>query len=121
MECQVGRSQYSQLDPYRHGKSSRVVKEVERERANLARFFSPKIIDQLVGIHTPFSFARRQPATVLFGDMIGITAYSSGKPPDVVISFLRDLLHLLTEAAFSNHGSAGQYLGHGLMACVGPF
>src|SRR6476620_12156841 len=39
------------------------VKEVERERANLARFFSPKIVDQLVGIHAPFSFARRQPAT----------------------------------------------------------
>jgi hypothetical protein len=41
------------------------VKEVERERANLAGFFSPKIVDQLVSIHTPFSFARRQPGTVL--------------------------------------------------------
>jgi hypothetical protein len=42
------------------------VKEVERERANLARFFSPKIVGRLVGIHPPFSFARRQTATVLF-------------------------------------------------------
>src|SRR5713226_5891002 len=96
------------------------VKEVERERANLARFFSPKIVDQLVGIHSPFSFARRQPATVLFADMIGFTAYSSGKPPDVVISMLRDLLHLLTEAVFSNHGSVDKYLGDGLMAFFGP-
>lgn len=40
------------------------VKEVERQRANLARFFSPKIVDQLVDIRTPFSSARRQPATV---------------------------------------------------------
>jgi len=37
------------------------VKEVERERANLARFFSPRIVDQIVGILTPFSFASRQP------------------------------------------------------------
>lgn len=96
------------------------VKEVERERANLARFFSPKIVDQLVGIHTPFSFARRQPATVLFADMIGFTAYSSGKPPDVVISMLRDLLHHLSEAVFSNHGSVDKYLGDGLMAFFGP-
>jgi len=96
------------------------VKEVERERANLARFFSPKIVDQLVGIHTPFSFARRQPATVLFADMIGFTAYSSGKSPDVVISLLRDLLHLLGEAVFSNHGSVDKYLGDGLMAFFGP-
>jgi class 3 adenylate cyclase len=96
------------------------VKEVERERANLARFFSPKIVDQLVGIHSPFSFARCLPATVLFADMIGFTAYSSGKPPDVLISTLRDLLHLLSEAVFSNHGSVDKYLGDGLMAFFGP-
>jgi class 3 adenylate cyclase len=96
------------------------VKEVERERANLARFFSPRIVDQLVSIHTPFCFARRQPATILFADMIGFTAYSSGKPPDVVISVLRDLLRLLSEAIFSNHGSVDKYLGDGLMAFFGP-
>jgi adenylate cyclase len=96
------------------------VKKVERERANLARFFSPTIVDHLVGIETPFSFACRQPATVVFADMIGFTAYSSGKSPDVVISMLRDLLHLLSEAVFSNHGSVDKYLGDGLMAFFGP-
>jgi class 3 adenylate cyclase len=96
------------------------VEAVERERANLARFFSPRIVDQLVGIHTPFSFARRQSATVLFADMIGFTAYSSGKSPDLVISMLRDLLHLLSEAVFANHGSVDKYLGDGLMAFFGP-
>ena len=96
------------------------VKEVERERANLARFFSPKIIDQLVDIHTPFSFARRQSAAVLFADMIGFTAYSSGKPPDLVIGMLRDLLQLLSEAVFSNDGSVDKYLGDGVMAFFGP-
>jgi class 3 adenylate cyclase len=96
------------------------VKKMERERANLARFFSPKIVEQLVGMHAPFSFARRQPATVLFADMIGFTAYSSGKPPDAVISLLRDLLHLLSEAVFAHHGSVDKYLGDGLMAFFGP-
>jgi adenylate cyclase len=57
---------------------------------------------------------------VLFADMIGFTAYSSGKSPDVVISMLRDLLHLLSEAVFSNHGSVDKYLGDGLMAFFGP-
>src|SRR3954447_320404 len=52
--------------------------------------------------------------------MIGFTAYSSGKSPDVVISLLRDLLHLLSEAVFSNHGSVDKYLGDGLMAFFGP-
>src|SRR3954462_291548 len=96
------------------------VKEVERERANLARFFSPKIVDQLVGIRTPFSFACRHPATVLFADMIGFTAHSSGKPPDVVISMLRVLLPHLSKAVFSNAGSVDKYLGDGLMEFFGP-
>ena len=96
------------------------VKEVERERANLARFFSPRIVDQLVGIHAPFLYARRQPATVLFADMRGFTAYSSGRSPDIVIRMLRDLLHHLSEAVFSNHGSVDKYLGDGLMAFFGP-
>ncbi|UQR63189.1 adenylate/guanylate cyclase domain-containing protein [Bradyrhizobium sp. C-145] len=96
------------------------VEAVERERANLARFFSPKIIDQLVDIYTPFSFARRQSAAVLFADMIGFTAYSSGKPPDLIIGLLRDVLQLLSEAVFSNDGSVDKYLGDGLMAFFGP-
>jgi class 3 adenylate cyclase len=96
------------------------VKEVERERANLARFFSPRIVDQLVGIHIPFSFARSQPAAVLFADMIGFTSYSSGKSPALVIDMLRDLLRFLSEAVFSHHGSIDKFLGDGLMAFFGP-
>jgi class 3 adenylate cyclase len=96
------------------------IKEVERERANLARFFSPRIVDQLVGIHIPFSFARSQPAAVLFADMIGFTAYSAGKSPALVIGMLRDLLRFLSEAVFSHHGSIDKFLGDGLMAFFGP-
>jgi class 3 adenylate cyclase len=96
------------------------VKEVERERANLARFFSPRIVDQLVGIHIPFSFARSQPAAVLFADMIGFTSYSSGKSPALVIGMLRELLRVLSEAVFSHDGSIDKFLGDGLMAFFGP-
>jgi class 3 adenylate cyclase len=96
------------------------VKVVERERANLARFFSPNIVDQLVGAHVPFSFARCQPAAVLFADMVGFTSHSSGKSPDLVIGMLRDLLRLLSEAVFSHDGSIDKFLGDGLMAFFGP-
>jgi adenylate cyclase len=96
------------------------VKQVERERANLARFFSPKTVDQLVGIHIPFSFARSHPAAVLFADMIGFTAYASDKSPAFVIGVLRDLLGVLSEAVFLHHGSIDKFLGDGLMAFFGP-
>jgi adenylate cyclase len=96
------------------------VKTAERQRANLTRFFSPSIVDQLVDIQVPFSFARCQPAAVLFADMVGFTAHSSDKSPDLVIGMLRDLLRLLSEAVFSHHGSIDKFLGDGLMAFFGP-
>jgi class 3 adenylate cyclase len=96
------------------------VKNVERERSNLARFFSPSTVDQLVDIDTPFSIARVNTAAVVFVDMIGFTSCSSGKPPEAVIGMLRDLLRLLSEAVFSHHGSIDKFLGDGLMAFFGP-
>ena len=54
------------------------LRETERQRANLARFFAPQLVDRLMEIDTPLSVARCQPAAVLFVDMIGFTAYCSG-------------------------------------------
>ncbi len=96
------------------------LKDAERQRTNLARFFSPSVVDQLVRVDTPFSIAHRHPAAVLFADMVGFTAYSSGKPPDAVIGLLRELLGILGEAVFSNSGSIDKFLGDGLMAVFGP-
>ncbi|MCS3893494.1 adenylate cyclase [Bradyrhizobium japonicum USDA 38] len=94
--------------------------EVKRERTNLARFFSPKIVEQLVQIDVPLSVARRQKAAVLFADVVGFTAHASGKTPDEVIKLLRDLLGLLSEAVFMCEGSIDKFLGDGLMAVFGP-
>src|SRR4051812_9095910 len=96
------------------------LRETERERANLARFFSPQLVDQLVEIDTPFSVARYQPAAVLFVDMIGFTAYCSRMKPDAVLAMVRDLLALLSASVFSHHGTIDKFLGDGLMAVFGP-
>jgi class 3 adenylate cyclase len=96
------------------------VKQVEQERANLARFFSPSIADQLIKVQAPFSITRCQSAAVLFVDIVGFTDFSSNKSPDVVIRLLRNLLRLFSDAVFSNHGSIDKFLGDGLMAFFGP-
>jgi len=93
--------------------------EVQRERTNLARFFSPTTVEQLVQIDVPLSMARRQRAAVLFADMVGFTAHASGKPPEYVIDLLRDLLGRLSELVFSHQGSIDKFLGDGLMAVFG--
>jgi class 3 adenylate cyclase len=97
----------------------RTLRETERQRANLARFFSPQRVEQLVAIDTPLSVARYQPAAVLFVDMIGFTAYCSRTPPDAVITMLRDLLALLSASVFSYNGTIDKFLGDGLMAVFG--
>jgi class 3 adenylate cyclase len=96
------------------------LRRTERERANLARFFPPQVVDQLVHIDSSLSIARYQPAAVLFVDMIESTAYCSGKSPEEVIALLRDLLALLSDSVFSHRGSIDKFLGDGLMAVFGP-
>jgi class 3 adenylate cyclase len=96
------------------------LEEAQRQRANLARFFSPKIVEQLVEIDVPLSTARRQQAAVLFADIIGFTGHVSGKPPERVIHLLRNVLGILSDAVFSHQGSIDKFLGDGLMAVFGP-
>jgi class 3 adenylate cyclase len=87
---------------------------------NLARFFSPQLVDELAEIDTPLSLTRHQPAAVLFVDMVGFTAYCAKAEPDEVIKFLRDLQALLSKCVFSHNGTIDKFLGDGLLAVFGP-
>jgi class 3 adenylate cyclase len=95
------------------------LREIERERANLARFFSPELVDQLVAIDEPLSTARSQSAAVLFVDMVGFTAWCARLEPRAVIDMLRELLALLSASVFAHGGSIDKFMGDGLMAVFG--
>jgi PAS domain S-box-containing protein len=95
------------------------LRAIERERTNLARFFSPKLIEQIIAIDTPLSVARLQPASVMFVDMVGFTGFCSRTDPDAVIETLRGLLALLSQAVFAHQGTIDKFLGDGLMAVFG--
>lgn len=92
----------------------------QRQRANLARFFSPWIVDELAEMDMPLSFTRHQPAAVLFADMVGFTPYCSRLAPEEVIAFLRDLQARLSKCVFYHNGMIDKFLGDGLMAVFGP-
>jgi class 3 adenylate cyclase len=94
--------------------------ETERQRTKLARFFSQQLVDELVELDPPLSLTRYHTAAVLFVDMIGFTAYCSKMTPEEVIALLRELLALLIECVFSQHGIIDKFLGDGLMAAFGP-
>lgn len=95
---------------------------LERERANLARYFSPNVVDELSGNDEPLTRVRTQDVAVLFADIVGFTAYADGRDPKQVIETLRQFHERMEREVFEHGGTLDKYLGDGLMATFGtPF
>ena len=90
-----------------------------RERANLARYFAPAIVEDLANHDAPFEVVKAQPAAVLFADVVGFTTMAQDEPPERVIGFLRALHQRLEQAIFENGGTLDKYMGDGVMAIFG--
>jgi adenylate cyclase len=95
---------------------------IERERTNLARYFSPNVVEQLSGNDEPLKQVRTQDVAVLFADIVGFTAYADGRDPKQVIETLRQFHERMEREVFQHGGTLDKYLGDGLMATFGtPF
>ncbi len=90
-----------------------------RERANLARYFSPRIVDRLAEADEPLSQVRVQPVAVLFADIVGFTHRSEREPPERIVALLRAFHARLEQAVFEHEGTLDKYLGDGVMATFG--
>jgi adenylate cyclase len=91
----------------------------ERARANLARHFSPKVVDELSAREQPFGSTRRQPAAVLFADIRGFTTRCETMPPEEAMAFLREFHARMEEVIFQHSGTLDKILGDGLLAVFG--
>lgn len=91
----------------------------ERARANLARHFSPKVVDELSMRDRPFGDVRRQPAAVLFADIRGFTTRCESMPPEEAIQFLREFHGRMEDVIFRHGGTLDKILGDGLLAVFG--
>jgi adenylate cyclase len=95
---------------------------IERERANLARYFSPNVVNQLSGNDEPLTQVHTQDVAVLFADIVGFTTYADGRDPKEVIGTLRQFHERMEREVFRHGGTLDKYLGDGLMATFGtPF
>ena len=95
---------------------------VERERANLARYFSPNVVDQLSSNDEPLKQVTEQEVAVLFVDIVGFTGYAASRSPQEVIRTLREFHERMEREVFRHNGTLDKYLGDGLMATFGtPF
>jgi len=95
---------------------------IERERTNLARYFSPNVVAQLSKNDDPLKQVQTQNVAVLFADIIDFTAYADGRSPMEVIGTLRHFHERMEREVFRHAGTLDKYLGDGLMATFGtPF
>jgi adenylate cyclase len=95
---------------------------IERERGNLARYFSPNVVAELSKHDEPLKQVRTQNVAVLFVDIVGFTAFAGARTPEEVVGTLREFHALMEREVFRHSGTLDKYLGDGLMATFGtPF
>ncbi|MEO0381702.1 MAG: adenylate/guanylate cyclase domain-containing protein, partial [Pseudomonadota bacterium] len=93
--------------------------EMARERANLSRYFSPTVVDELSQKDEPLGKVRTHNAAILFVDIVGFTTYADGRSPEEVIDTLRAFHREMESEVFEHGGTLDKYLGDGLMASFG--
>lgn len=91
----------------------------ERERANLSRYFSPKLVDDLARQGVALGETRRRDVALLFVDLAGFTRFAAEESPDHVIALLREYHRRVSREVFSHDGALDEYLGDGVMATFG--
>ena len=91
----------------------------ERELANLARYFSPNVVEELSRDDEPLKHVRSQSVAVLFVDIVGFTKFAADRSPEHVIETLRQFHTLMEKEVFAHNGTLDKYLGDGLMATFG--
>lgn len=95
---------------------------LERERANLSRYFSPNVVEELSQNDEPLKQIRTHDIAVLFIDIVNFTKFASSRAPHDVIEVLRGFHARMEAEVFRYNGTLDKYLGDGLMATFGtPF
>jgi adenylate cyclase len=93
--------------------------EAERARGNLARYFSPKVVDTLAERDEPLGRVRRQAVGVLFADVVGFTTMAEEMTPEEVMALLRDFHGRMEEQVFRHSGCLEKFIGDALLATFG--
>lgn len=91
----------------------------ERERANLARYFSPALVEELSDIDEPLGAVRSQNVAVLFADIRGFTTLSEKQSPEEIIALLRAFHSRMADVVFRHQGTVDKYIGDAIMATFG--
>lgn len=92
---------------------------VECERANLARYFSPDMVERLASSDSPLSHPNTRVVAVLFADLTGFTRLCENAPAGEIIDLLRQFRIRMEKAVFTHGGTVDKYIGDCVMATFG--
>lgn len=89
------------------------------ERANLSRYFSPTIVDQLASRPAALHQPQSCDIAVMFTDLVGFTELAERLPDAKVLALLRRYYAEIERVVFDEGGTPDKYLGDGVMATFG--
>ncbi|MGC1404238.1 MAG: adenylate/guanylate cyclase domain-containing protein, partial [Thermodesulfobacteriota bacterium] len=96
------------------------MKNEEAVRANLARYLSPQIVDQIIKNDVKVNLGGdRKEVTVLFSDIRNFTSISESMNPDQLVSFLNEYFTEMARIIFKNQGSLDKSIGDAIVAVFG--
>lgn len=91
----------------------------ERQRANLARYFAPPVVERLAASDAPAALDRTQEAAVTFVDLVGFTRLAESMSPADAMATLRAFHTEVERAVFAHGGMLDKFIGDGALACFG--
>jgi adenylate cyclase len=96
------------------------MKNEEAVRANLARYLSPQIVDQIIKNNVQVNLGGdRKEVTVLFSDIRNFTSISESLSPEQLVAFLNDYFTEMARIIFDHQGSLDKYIGDAIVAVFG--
>ncbi len=93
--------------------------EAQRMRTNLARYFSPNLVDILAAQDEPLGPVRRQNVAVLFADIVGFTGLAETMDPEEVMATLREYHRRMSKQIFACGGTLEKFIGDAMLATFG--
>lgn len=90
-----------------------------RERATLARYFSPDLAEELTHGTASLEEMKVREAAILFADIFGFTTHAEAMTPEETIAFLREFHALATAEVFAHRGTLNKFIGDEVMASFG--
>lgn len=92
---------------------------LERQRANLGRYFPPTVVERLAAGDPAAALEGTREATVMFVDIVGFTRLAEAMAPDAAMALLRAFHGEVERAVFAHGGMVDKFMGDGAMACFG--